>query len=146
MSVEDRLTRLEAKDEIRELRANYCYHVDEIDGDAFASLFTEDAVLDFEGAGTYTGRAELREFVDEVVPETYSFIVHMLHNPVLDVEDETATGRWYFEAPCTSHGEDMWIQGRYDDEYVLDDGTWRFAAVNARFNYVAGYHEGWGDE
>lgn len=146
MSVEERLERLEAKDSIRELRANYCYHVDDGNAEAFASLFTQDGVLDFGSAGTYAGREELREFVDSVVPEYYSFIVHMLHNPVIEVDGDAATGRWYFEAPCTSQGEDMWIQGRYDDEYVRVDGEWRFAAVEAEFNYVADYDEGWGED
>lgn len=146
MSLEERLERLEAKVAIEELRSNYCYHVDEANGTAFASLFTEDGVLDFESAGTFTGRAELREFVDEVVPETYSFIVHMLHNPIVEVDGGSATGRWYFEAPCTADGEDMWIQGRYDDEYERHKGEWRFSTVTVRFNYVADYHEGWGGD
>lgn len=146
MSVEERLARLEAKDEIRELRANYCYHVDERDGEAFASLFAEDAVLDFGGAGRYAGRDELREFVDSVVPDHYAFIVHMVHNPVVEVDDDTATGRWYFEAPATADGTDVWIQGRYADEYERVDGEWLFASVEARFNYVADYDEGWGGD
>ncbi|MFB6142197.1 MAG: nuclear transport factor 2 family protein [Halorientalis sp.] len=145
MSVEQRLERLESREEIKELRAEYCYCVDDTDGEAFAALFTEDATLDFGSAGTYTGHEELREFVDSVVPEHYEFIVHMVHNPVIDVDGDTATGRWYFEAPCTSGGTDMWIQGVYDEAYERVDGAWRFADVEATFNYVAEYDEGWGE-
>lgn len=146
MSVEARLARLEARTEIEELRANYCYHVDDADGEAFASLFAEDAVLDFGSAGRYAGREELREFVESVVPDHYAFIVHMVHNPVVEVDGDEATGRWYFEAPATTAGgDDVWIQGRYDDEYVRVDDVWRFAAVVARFNYVADYETGWGE-
>jgi uncharacterized protein (TIGR02246 family) len=144
MSVEARLARLEARAQIEELRANYCYHVDDADGEAFASLFAEDALLDFGSAGTYAGREELRDFVESVVPDHYEFIVHMVHNPVIRVDGDSATGRWYFEAPATTtDGEDVWIQGRYDDEYARVDGEWLFAAVTARFNYVADYDEGW---
>jgi len=145
MSVEERLARLEAKDDIRELRASYCYHVDDRDGEAFASLFVDDAVLDFGSAGVYRGREELREFVESVVPDHYAFIVHMVHNPVIDVDGDAATGRWYFEAPATTAGgTDVWIQGQYDDEYERVDGEWRFSSVEARFHYVADYDEGWG--
>lgn len=145
MSIEDRVARLEAKDDVRELRANYCYHVDDGDGEAFASLFAEDAVLDFGSAGTYAGRDELREFVDSVVPDHYEFIVHMVHNPMIEVDGNTATGRWYFEAPATTAGgRDVWIQGRYADEYERVDGEWLFSSVVARFNYVAEYDGGWG--
>jgi ketosteroid isomerase-like protein len=146
MSVEERLKQLEAKDSIKELRANYCYHVDDRNDEAFASLFTEDAVLNFGSAGTYEGHEELREFVDSVVPEHYSFIVHMLHNPIIEVDSDAATGRWYFEAPCTSQGRDMWIQGQYTDEYERVDGEWRFTSVETEFNYVADYDEGWGED
>jgi len=144
MSVEERLKQLEAKDSIRKLRSNYCYQVDDGNGEAFASLFTEGAVLDFGRAGTYEGREELRDFVNSVVPEHYSFIVHMLHNPVIEVDGDAATGRWYFEAPCTSQGTDRWIQGWYDDEYERVNGEWRFTSVETGFNYVADYDEGWG--
>lgn len=145
MSVEARLARLEARAEIEELRANYCYHVDDGNGEAFASLFAEDAVLDFGSAGTYAGHEELREFVGSAVPDHYEFIVHMVHNPVVEVDGDAATGRWYFEAPATTTGGTaVWIQGRYDDEYVRAEGEWLFAAVTARFNYVADYDGGWG--
>lgn len=145
MSLEERLARLEAKDAIEELRATYCYHIDDGNGAAFASLFTADATLDFGPAGTYTGHEELREFADEVVPSQYAFIVHMVHNPVIEVEGDTATGRWYFEAPATADGEAQWIQGEYHEEYTTVDGQWRFADVQAAFNYVADYGDGWAE-
>ena len=146
MSIEERLERLESKDQIKELRATYCYHVDDQEADAFASLFTEDAILDFGNAGTYEGHDELREFINSVVPEFYEFIVHMVHNPVIEVDGDTASGRWYFEAPATSQGTDTWIQGQYDEEYARVDGEWKFAEIEARFNYVADYQDGWGAE
>jgi len=146
MSVEERLERLESSEEIQQLRANYCYHIDHTNPDEFTSLFVEDGTIDFGSAGTYTGHDELHEFVADIVPDYYSFIVHMLHNPIIDVDGDTASGRWYFEAPATSEGTDMWIQGEYTDSYVREDGEWLFESVDTRFNYVAEYDDGWGED
>ena len=148
MSVEDRLTRLEYREEIEELRAEYCYRTDSRDWDGYAALFTEDAHLDFGPVGTFDGREEIREFAEHVVGANHPFLSHMLHNPILDVDagGGTATGRWYFEVPCTfEDGSAGWIQGTYDDEYVRVDGEWRIADTVADFNYFADYDEGWAD-
>jgi hypothetical protein len=100
MALEDRLRRLEDRAAIRELRHEYCYRIDDFDFDGFAALFTDDARVDFGPAGTYEGRDEVRQFAREVVGEEYTFLAHMVHNPIIDLDGETASGRWYFEVPC----------------------------------------------
>jgi ketosteroid isomerase-like protein len=148
VSIEDRLTRLEHREAIRELRAEYCFRIDGRDWDGYAALFTEDAHLDFGPVGQFDGRGEIREFAEHVVGANHPFLSHMLHNPILDVDVEagTATGRWYFEVPCTfEDGSAGWIQGTYDDEYVRERGEWRITEIVADFNYFADYEAGWAD-
>lgn len=144
MSLEDRLARVEDRIDICELRYRYCYRVDTRDWDGYAALFTEDAHLDFGPIGTFDGRDAVRDFVEHVVGEQHPFLSHMVHNPVIDIDDDTATGRWYFEVPCTfKDGSAGWIQGTYVDEYRRVDDEWLFAEIVAEFNYVAEYDEGW---
>lgn len=146
MSLEERVTRLEHREEIKELRAEYCYRVDSRDWEGYADLFTEDAHLDFEPIGTYDGREEVRDFVENVVGEEHPFLSHMVHNPIIDVDGDTATGRWYFEVPCTfKEGNAGWIQGVYYEEYARVDGEWLFDEVVADFNYFAAYDDGWAE-
>lgn len=146
MSLEDRIIRLEEKDAIKELRAEYCYRIDSRDWDGYAALFTADAHLDFGPVGTFDGRDAVREFAEHVVGAEHSFLAHMVHNPIIDINGDNATGRWYFEVPCTfADGSAGWIQGTYYDEYERVDGEWRFAEVVADFNYFADYEEGWAD-
>lgn len=146
MTLEDRLARIEARIDICELRYEYCYRVDSRDWDGYADLFVEDAHLDFGPVGTFDGREAIRSFVEDVVGERHPFLAHMVHNPIVDVEGDTATGRWYFEVPCTfSDGSAGWIQGTYDDEYRSVDGEWLFSEIVADFNYFAEYDEGWAD-
>ena len=147
-SLEDRIALLEHREAIKELRAEYCYRTDGRDWDGYAALFAEDARLDFGPVGEFRGRAEIREFAEDVVGANHPFLSHMLHNPILDVDvgAGTATGRWYFEVPCTfEDGSAGWIQGTYEDEYVREGGEWLFAEIVADFNYFADYEEGWAE-
>ncbi|WP_254525911.1 nuclear transport factor 2 family protein [Natrinema caseinilyticum] len=146
MSIDERLTRLEHRESITELRAAYCYRIDSRDWDGFADLFTEDAHLDFGPTGTYDGRVAVRDFAENVVGAEHPFLAHMVHNPLIEIDGETATGTWYFEVPCTFRdGSAGWIQGIYHDEYRLVDDEWLFAEIVADFNYFAEYDEGWAE-
>jgi ketosteroid isomerase-like protein len=146
MDVEDRLAALEDREALKELRAAYCYRIDAREWDAFASLFTEDAHLDFGPVGTFDGRDEVRRFAEAVVGGEHPFLAHMVHNPILELDGEIADGTWYFEVPCTfEDGNAGWIQGRYDDVYARIGGDWLFEEVVAEFNYFADYETGWAD-
>lgn len=146
MSLEDRLARIEDRIEICELRYEYCYTVDSRDWDGYAALHTEDAHIDFGPVGSFEGRKEIRNFAENIVGERHPFLAHMVHNPIIDIDGEMATGKWYFEVPCTlEDGSAGWIQGTYNDEYRRTDGEWLLADVVADFNYFAEYDEGWAD-
>ena len=143
MNVDERLTRLEHREAIKELRAAYCYRIDERDWDGFADLFVEDAAVDFGPIGTFE---DVRHFAEDVVGREHPFLSHMIHNPIIEIDGETATGRWYFEVPCTFRdGSAGWIQGVYHDEYEFDGDEWLFSAIVADFNYFAEYESGWAD-
>lgn len=142
MSVEDRLERLEAHLAVRDLRAKYCYAVDERDWDGFYDLFTADPVLDFGGMGVYEGREGLERFASEFVEGRLRGSAHLLANPLVDVDvdDQVSTGRWYVNSPITfADGTGAWRLGRYDDEYRRVDGDWRIARMRLRFVYAADY-------
>lgn len=146
MSLEARLTRLEHREAIKELRAAYCYRIDARDWDGFAALFTDEAHLDFGPVGTFDGRDAVRDFAENIVGDRHPFLSHMVHNPIIAVNGDSATGRWYFEVPCTfEDGRAGWIQGEYRDEYAYDGSDWLFASVIADFNYFADYDEGWAE-
>jgi len=146
MNLEHRITRLENREAINLLRAEYCYRIDSRDWDGYAALFTADAFLDFGPVGTFTGRSEIRDFAENIVGAEHPFLAHMIHNPIIEVDGDTATGQWYFEVPCTfSNGSAGWIQGTYSNVYNQTPDGWRFKEVIADFNYFAKYDEGWAD-
>ena len=151
-TLEDRLHELEAKESIRKLRSEYCYRADAREWEAWADVFTEDGRIEVDQLGTYEGREEILEFAHEVIAAEYQWFSHMVHNGVIEVDGDEATGTWYFEVPCVSkqtllnEGEAGWLQGRYDEEYRLVDGEWKIARSEAQFHYVADHESGWADQ
>jgi len=150
--LEARVRRLEDIEEIRKLKATYCYLCDAgLDDpqnrDELIAHFTADARVDFGlgPASRFQGRAGLEVFFGQVVPGAVSFCMHMVHNAVIEVDGDRATGRWYYEAPTTDTASDraQWMAGTYEEQYVREDGEWKFAAIDTRWKYISPYDEGW---
>lgn len=150
--LEDRLHELEAKEAIRQLRGEYCYRADARDWEAWADVFTDDGRIEVDQLGTFEGREEIIQFGEEVIAAEYQWFSHMVHNGVIDVDGDEATGTWYFEVPRVSkqtllnEGEAGWLQGQYDEEYRLVDGEWKISSSKASFHYVANYENGWAEQ
>jgi hypothetical protein len=147
-----RIQVLEDIEAIRKLKATYCYLCDAgLDDarnrDALLSHFTEDARVDFGlgPASVFEGTEGLKTFFGEVVPGAVSFCMHMVHNPIIEVHGDRATGRWYYEAPTTDTSTNgaQWMTGTYEEEYVRQNGEWKFASIKTRWNYISPYEEGW---
>ncbi|MHB9287964.1 nuclear transport factor 2 family protein [Halobacteriales archaeon Cl-PHB] len=144
-----RVSELEDREAIRDLRYRYSYLVDAHEWDAFLSLFTDDARIRFPQESldreTYRGTDELEAFCD-FLAESRPFMSHMMHNGRLEVAGDDATGTWYFEVPeVLDDGSTVWVQGRYEEDYRREGDDWKIAAVDIYFNYAADYADGLGD-
>ena len=87
----------------------------------------EDGVWDGGIRGKAEGREAIREFFVNA-SRRLPFAVHMVMNPIIEVDGDTATGTWYLFQPCTySEGDRaVWGSARYDEEYVRVNGGWMF--------------------
>ena len=148
MSVQDieaRLKVLEDIEEIKRLKARYCAYCDAQDADGVAGLFAEDAVFEGVMLGARSeGREAIRtRFVG--APRTVSFAVHMVLNPLISVDGDTATGIWYLFQPYTLVDGDqaMWGSGRYDEEYVRTNGEWKIKSVKIVSFFWTPFDQGW---
>ena len=125
--------------EIENLQARYMFALDWQDGEAYASTFTEDGVLDWAG-GIARGRAAIadevrgmranfarREVADE--PRRPARLRHFISNVVLKIEGDKATGRAYWHE-LNNDNRDRWPYcggyGHYTDELARVDGRWLF--------------------
>jgi len=148
MSLADRVSRLEDRVLITELKYRYGYYLDRGRRDEFVDLFTDDCRLSFsrEGLDSFEGREQLDDFLDGVDSQR-DFMAHMFHNPIIDVDGDRAEGTWYFEAALTDHdGTALWAQGRYDDVYRRVDGEWKIHRTTTTYHYSTDYEGGWSND
>lgn len=141
-----------AREEIRELRATYCFLVDERRfSDLVEKCFTEDAGIDFRATDASLppfvgkGRAELLHFFSGVVGNLFSFMAHTVHNHRIVLAGEEASGDCYFEFTGVeaASGSEVVGTGRYIDRYCREDGTWRISHRRADIFYMTTLKDGW---
>jgi ketosteroid isomerase-like protein len=116
---------------ICDLKSRYCWYFDDGDLEGVVSLFTDDAVCELGTFGSWRGRAEIEagyraQMVDSQVPGGR---MHALSNPLVEVQGDTATGRWYLVDYDISGGSEQPIRllASYRDEYRRVDGRWLMA-------------------
>ena len=132
------LWEIDAHVQIRNLVATYNANGDSGRFDEMVLVFMPDGVLE-AGGGRHEGREAIIAFLTGVAagpptaaaptpapaPGARSYVRHMAATHKIDVvSPERATGYAYYQV-ITAIGLDHW--GRYFDEYVNVDGTWRIA-------------------
>lgn len=145
-TIEERLHRLEAVAEIKELTARYCLHVSRKEGEAIVDLFTADGVLDGStaGLGVISGRDALLSFYKRSVgdgEESLPFI----HNHIVEVSGNDASGTCALEARFSRDGRSVTAAGYYHDTYRREDGRWLFAERKLFFHHVVPLSDGWAE-
>src|SRR5262249_16807094 len=142
-----RLQRLEDIESIKQLKASYCAFCDDnYNPQGIASLFTDDGVWDGGDLGTAEGHAAIIKFFERA-PSAFSFAIHNVMNPIIEIDGDRASRRWYLLQPLirkSRNGEDaMWLAGRYEEEYVRIGGEWKFKRLKFITHFIASYEEGW---
>ena len=133
-------------DAIKRLKARYCHLVDSRSWDELATLWTDDATCDYGFFGKYSGPDEIvTRFFRELVSSTSSFMAHMVHNPVIDVEGDSASGAWYLTAQTTIQpaNQAVWVMGIYRDRFRRVEGEWKIESIQFEFKYYTPFEDGW---
>lgn len=135
-TLEERVLALEAEWEIRNLVATYLLKADFRDIQGYTETFTEDGVLDTEGlhldkagfdvGNIHEGREAIGKVFSECIAPVPCFMWHLGHTPFIEVEGDTATGRWGWSAVVHIPGiGPLEAGGVYHDDYVRTDVGWR---------------------
>jgi ketosteroid isomerase-like protein len=113
-------------EEIRQLIARYCHHVDSVQSKEIVGLFSSDAVLDI--AGTKTVGTEAIEAFFEGLRAVYDVkpMLHHVTNVLVDVDGDEATSQSYILVVVPGDPIAIAMTGRYDDRFRRIDGQWRF--------------------
>lgn len=134
------------KEAIKDLWYNSCYLVDDGDIDGVMEAFTEDATMDTGAFGSADGRDAIREMLESLFDEELLFTRHMVHNPLIQVDGDEATGQWYLDCPTiTGEGEAIWLQGTYKHKFRRVDDKWKISKFTFEATYATPYDEGWAE-
>lgn len=134
------LERLLALEQIRTLKARYCYHLDLKQWDSYAALFTQDASLDVDRTVSTQGRdpdpqprLSGREAIKQAVAALLADAdtVHQVHSPILEIQSAaSAVGIWAMEDIVRMPGFHLEGRGHYRETYALENGAWRIASLH----------------
>ena len=116
-----------------------------------AALFAEDAEL-VRGAQRVTGRSAIEAYF----LETFGGGMHglppgglhtqLVFRPLINVsaDGSSAKGRWWEWSMTGRFGGDAaWAGGIYENDYVREDGVWKFARVHYHPMLAGPYETGW---
>ncbi len=130
-SLAERVQVLEDREAIRALILAYGVAHDNRDYRAFAELFGEDGEW-VGGLGSATGPEAIFELMDSTIghdpqPEG-SGTYHVMTNEQIDVDGDraSATTKWIYVTPGDDGAPQMVFLGHYEDEFIREDGLWKF--------------------
>lgn len=130
-SVEQRLRRLEDREEIRRLVQEYRRQLDARDLAAYGLLFAEDGEW-LGGTGYGKTPAGITAMLTERLPgntgDSGQASWHLLTEPEIDLHEDLATGSvtWALVGRDDADAPVMRLLGHYEDTYVRENGRWRF--------------------
>jgi uncharacterized protein (TIGR02246 family) len=135
------LDELIAFEEIKQLKARYCYYIDYHEWENYAGLFTEDGTIDTDTAVStmgrdpkpqpqVAGRAQIRLFLDKLLNDATT--VHQVHSPIIElITPTTAKAIWAMEDVVEMPGFHLHARGHYRETYRKEaDGQWRIATLH----------------
>ena len=159
--LEARLTRLADIKEIKKLQSIYGYYQDYCEWQKIVELFTDnDPSVEEADRGLYQGKESVRRYFidllgggpDKPIRPGYLGIMFQLQGVVtVESDGKTAKGRWYgmgMEAKPTlsvHEGElrQTWIHGTYENDYVKENGKWKFKKLHFNLVFRTPFEDGW---
>lgn len=132
LTLEQRITRLEDIEAIRQLQARYQRCLDTRGWEEMEHCFTEDAVSSYgDGSMSYQGRGAILDFLKEAMtlrmPST-----HLIHGGEIDIKDSfNAEASWYLEDYLLHQKYKMKLHGAaiYKVRYRKEQGTWKICSI-----------------
>jgi hypothetical protein len=113
--------------DIQKLKYAYGRYLDTKDFVSMCALMTEDVTVAYGGGAiTLTGRSAVEDYLSKAMGSTTMLSSHFFSHPEIEVDGDTATGRWALQDVVILEDLDLAIRGAslYEDRYVRVDGRW----------------------
>lgn len=131
-SLAARVQILEDREEIRALILAYGKAHDNRDYVAFSELFAENDGEWIGGLGSAKGRRAIFELMDGTIGHNPrpagSGTFHVLTNEQIELDGDraSATTQWIYVTPGDDGSPRLVYFGHYDDEFIRENGRWKF--------------------
>ena len=126
---------------IRDLARRYAHFVWQKDISAAIDLFTEDGEMDTGDRPPIRGKQALLETYQDMLGDAE--LQPFVHNHVIDLQGESATGTCYLDLRAIVDGKSMIGAGIYHDQYAQVAGEWKFRSRKLTMCYFVPLSEGW---
>jgi hypothetical protein len=146
---ERKIERLKDFDAIENLSSVYGHYVDESMQDDIADLFAADGIVEILGRGVYYGQDRVREYMHNLGPvgqQDGRLFNHMHLQPVIHVAEDgqTASARSRLVVMFSILDSNaQWGSGIYENEFVKQDGVWKFSYLHGYQTFYTNYEDGW---
>ncbi len=143
----DRITRLQDLTDVEIVQDAYGYYVDKAQWRSLADLFAKDAALEIGGRGVFLGRDRVFEYMTvglgPIGPREGLLIDHQQFQCLPTIHEDGVTA----EARCIAFvmSSGGWGHNYYEDDFIKENGVWKFKKLHGPFNMYAGYKIGWLD-
>ena len=121
MTLEQRVTRLEAIEAIKQLKARYFHACDSKDPDTVRGCFASGEIdLQYGRIGSFTNRDDMVAVFTELACQEHIVEMHHGQNPRIDIQGEdraTATWGLYYYLIDTRRNNVTQLGGFYEDAY-----------------------------
>ena len=136
ISINQRLTQLEAVNAIKTLKATYLMACDTKDPALMRDCFVDgELVIDYEPVGQFNHREQLVEIFTEIGCHSHMLESHHGHNPIIElIDNHCAKGSWELAYQVLNSREKKLTQIAmiYRDEYRCIDGHWKISATTTQ--------------
>ena len=129
------------REAIRDLVSRYAHCVWQRDAAGAAELFTQAGEMDTGDGQTLKGREAIAKVYHGAF--TRMELQPFVHNHVIELDGDNATGTCYLDLRAVVDGESMIGSGVYDDEYARSQDGWKFRSRRLTMSYLVPLSEGW---
>ena len=147
--LDTRLERLNDVQSIERLQSVYGYYLDKQQWDTLADLAADDGTIEIAQRGVYTGRKRVRDNLNLYgEPGVHHGVLHnhIQLQPVIHVsaDGKTAHARARALSMLGTYGRaGVWGGSVYENEYVKENGVWKFKHDHLYTTMFTTYDEGW---
>jgi len=148
-TLERRAERLTAESEVLNLQNAYGYYVDRKLWDDVADLFVDTGTMEIGQGGVYVGKASIRRGLDQFGPAGLregEINDYIFMQPIVTVAADGVSAKArgvYLGMTGRAEVGAEWREGLYENEYVRDNGVWKFATLHVYPRLVTDYDQGW---